>query len=1162
MKLHSIFVKPVDRHIEGVIKADDDTSLQVEIDEYVLTNEVEQRLETFLDAYNNYEGANGVWISGFFGCGKSHLLKMLALLLSNRQIPNIDIAESFASKCGNNKLLAAAIKKAVKTPSQSILFNIDQKADVISKSQVDALLSVFMKVFDESCGYYGKQGYIANFERKLDEDGLLDKFKAAFDALESNGWEWGRQRVDRMSAKIDKAYGQATDASVNGIMDRFKADYKVSIEDFADIVKTYIDRQDDKNFRLNFFVDEVGQYIAENTKLMTNLQTIAESLATKCKGKAWVIVTAQEDMNTIVGEMGKQQGNDFSKIKARFANSMKLTSQDVAEVIQKRLLAKTTDAEPELAALYEEEQNNFQTLFDFSDGGQTYRNFRDKDHFVNCYPFIPYQFELFQLAIRSFSKQNAFEGKHRSVGERSMLGVFQEVAVQISDHEIGELATFDLMFEGIRTALKSQIQSSIAVAENNLENRLAVRLLKALFLVKYVREFKPTLRNLCVLMQDSFSRDLPQLRKDMEEALNLLESQIYIQRNGEVYDFLTDEEKDVAQEIKNTEVDASEVAEELAGIIFDQVIKSKKLRYDETKQDYSFTRKLDDRLFGREHELSVHVVSPFHNDFDRIDNIKMQAMGRAELLVVLPADVRLMQDITLYKQTAKYVGQNISVTQQESLKRILHDKTSSNKDRGADILQSVQQQLGNAQMFVANAEVESSSHDAQMRVHDGFESLIVQTYTNLKLLRGVVYREDDIERCLTDSGNDLFGGDATAMSEAETEMLASINRKSQKGITTTVKTVMEEFEHKPFGWYYAAILCVLAKLCGRGKVEARSDSESLEDKQLLVALKNTKSHGNVVLEPQIEFTASQVRRVKDFYQAFFDRPPSSSEAKSLASQLASSFQELHQELTAVFQQSSTFPFVSVLSESLQQLKELGGKSTKYFFTEFEVTADDLLDLKEDTLDPMRVFMSGPASKLYAEARTFLADQKANLLHVADPAQAQLKAILDDPRCYVSDGIQEAKGLLLSLQKQVQAKVKAELAEAEKQIQELENRIKSIAGYNDLNDEQKSKVAATFEQVVAEVKRQPLVAVVRDSVDRFKEDAYPQLLSSVEKWLQPDSDSSGGVGPVVTVVYVAAKDIHVEFDKPWLDGEEDVDRYQQSQKAAMMEEIKNGKRIQI
>ena len=64
MTLKSIFKKPIDRPIEGVIKADDEASLRLELEEYVLTNEVEKRLESFLDAYNNYENANGVWISG------------------------------------------------------------------------------------------------------------------------------------------------------------------------------------------------------------------------------------------------------------------------------------------------------------------------------------------------------------------------------------------------------------------------------------------------------------------------------------------------------------------------------------------------------------------------------------------------------------------------------------------------------------------------------------------------------------------------------------------------------------------------------------------------------------------------------------------------------------------------------------------------------------------------------------------------------------------------------------------------------------------------------------------------------------------------------------------------------------------------------------------
>ena len=328
MNLKSLFKKPVDRPIDGVIKADDEASLRSEIEEYVLTNEVEKRLETFLDAYNNYEGANGVWISGFFGSGKSHLLKMLALLLENRLIDGAPVIDLMLPKCGDNEILRGDLKRAVAIPSRSILFNIDQKADVISKTQIDALLSVFVKVFDEMCGYYGKHGHIAQFERDLDARGLFTDFQSAYHGLTGRHWRQGREQALLESRNIANAYAQVTGEDTQlalGILDKYRNQYRVSIEDFAEQINAYIERQE-PNFRLNFFVDEVGQYIADNIKLMTNLQTIAESLATRCRGRAWVIVTAQEDMNSVVGEMTRQQGNDFSKIQARFANRMKLTS--------------------------------------------------------------------------------------------------------------------------------------------------------------------------------------------------------------------------------------------------------------------------------------------------------------------------------------------------------------------------------------------------------------------------------------------------------------------------------------------------------------------------------------------------------------------------------------------------------------------------------------------------------------------------------------------------------------------------------------------------------------------------------------------------------------------------------------------------------------------
>ena len=426
MSLKQIFSKSIARAIEGVIKADDQSSLQNELEEYVITNEVEARLQEVLDTYNHYAGANGVWISGFFGSGKSHLLKMLALLLENRTIGGKSTLDYFLEKCqytNNGAFLEAALKQAVAKPSRSILFNIDQKSDVKDKTQTDAILGVFMKVFNEMCGYFGEQSYVAHFERDLDNDGKYAAFKEIYKAQNGRDWENDRAQIILRKNQVDKAYSAITGQEQKGIVDGYRTTDRLSIEEFGDLVKQYIDAQG-KDFRLNFFVDEVGQYIANHSKLMVNLQTIAETLATKCQGRVWVFVTTQEDMDTVLGEMSKQQSNDFSKIQDRFKLRMKLTSTNVSEVIQTRLLAKTEDSKPALASIYEKQQNNFKTLFDFVDGSRRFGNFKDEDNFIRSYPFIPYQFDLFQSCIEKLSKSNAFEGKHSSVGERSMLGVF------------------------------------------------------------------------------------------------------------------------------------------------------------------------------------------------------------------------------------------------------------------------------------------------------------------------------------------------------------------------------------------------------------------------------------------------------------------------------------------------------------------------------------------------------------------------------------------------------------------------------------------------------------------------------------------------------------------------------------------------------------------
>lgn len=1168
--LSTIFAKPIDRPIEGVIKADDDASLRQEVEEYVLTREVAKRLEDFLAAYNDYNGANGVWISGFFGSGKSHLLKMLALLLENRTIDGIAVLNSFLDKCGENEFLRAELKKAVSIPAQSILFNIDQKADVISKTQIDALLAVFVKVFDETCGYYGKQGHIAQFERDLDSRGLYERFQVAYAAIANQPWERGREQALLEKHNIAAAYAEATGApqsSAANILDEYRAQYKVSIEDFAEMVYAYVERKGE-NFRLNFFVDEVGQYIADNTKLMTNLQTLAESLATKCRGRAWIVVTAQEDMTDVVGEMTKRQANDFTKIMARFANRMKLTSTDVAEVIQKRLLQKNDLGIDLLARVYAAQQNNFRTLFDLD--GRRYRTFRDCDDFIHSYPFIPYQFDLFQEAIKSLSQHNAFEGRHSSVGERSMLGVFQQVAKQIGPRPIGRLATFDLMFEGIRTALKSQVQGSILAAEQNLGDDFAVRVLKALFLVKYVKEFKATVRNLTVLMLDSFEADLPALRKRIEASLALLEQQTYIQRTGETYEYLTNEEKDIEQEIKNTEVGTDIVLDELHKLIFEEVLRDRKIRYDENGQDYAFARKLDDTPYGRQAELAIHVISPFHEHAGNETILRSQSMGRDELLVMLPPSDRLMSDLVMHKKTEKYVRQNVSTTQRESVKRLLEIKQSQNRQRRDELIQLVRDLVGQATLAVAGDVYEVGGSDPQTRIQRGFHELITRTYPHLRMLRGMNYSENDIATYLQ-QGNSLFNREDAAFGEAEQEVLAFIRTNRNSGLRSTMQTLVQHFERKPYGWYLAAIQCTLAKLLARGRVEVRRDGTLLDGAELARALRNTHGFANLVFEPQVDFTPGQVSRLKQFYADFFDSPAQHADGRALAQATLTNLKALIEELRQLRREITPYSFAGALDEPLAQVEEIAAKPYAFFLTELDAVEDGLLDAKEQVIDPLRRFMAGPLRTIYDEARTFLDQQHANLGYIqGDDAQA-IRQLLDDPACFQGSRMQQVKSRLDALAAALQAQIEQERDAGVQRLAALRAALEADADFAKLTAQQQADLVQPFDALRDELDRAGLIAVIRDRIRQFDEVNLPTLYSRMVAWARPpvapptSNGDDGKVAPLpveppVNVVTLGALTAH--YAKPWLDNEDDVLDYLAALETALLDAVADGKRVKI
>ena len=222
-------------------------------------------------------------------------------------------------------------------------------------------------------------------ERHLISKGAFDTFKAAFEAANGSTWDQQRDAVAFYRDDIITALAQALKMSAESAglwFDRAREDYRINIEGFAKLVNDYLATRP-ANHKVIFLVDEAGQFIGTSSPLMLNLQTITEELGAKCKGRAWVIVTSQEDIDAAIGEDNKAKSQDFSKIQGRFHTRLSLASSNADEVIGVRLLAKTEAAESALKDVFAGNSDVINNQLSFVGNAVSLRHYKDAAEFAS-----------------------------------------------------------------------------------------------------------------------------------------------------------------------------------------------------------------------------------------------------------------------------------------------------------------------------------------------------------------------------------------------------------------------------------------------------------------------------------------------------------------------------------------------------------------------------------------------------------------------------------------------------------------------------------------------------------------------------------------------------------------------------------------------------------
>lgn len=821
--LKNYFKKNIEREIKAVVKVDDELNMKQELEEYVVTTELLKHFQSIFTAFDNELTHNsqkiGVWISGFFGSGKSHFLKILSYLLENRMVGDKYAVEYFNDKIEDNKLLDT-IKKVAQVPSDVILFDIDTKAGKKKNEQI-RLVDIFEKVFNEKLGL-STTPFVAEIERNLIKAGKYEEFVQEFNNCNVMTWEKCRNGLQFVADKFVEVYSKVMSTSkeeARGVIDLTERTYSLDIKTFAQRVREYIESKGN-NRHVYFLVDEIGQYIGDNRNLILNLQTIEQELEIECGGKAWLMVTSQQAIDDVV----KVVGNDFSKIQGRFDTLLNLSSSDIEEVIKKRILDKKEEYKESLELLYEKDESIINNLLTFKNAAYQ-KSYKDKTDFAQTYPFIPYQFVLLQNVFTNIRKQG-YAGKAISSGERSLLGSIQLTTIDYRDYEEGTLIPFYAFYNTIDKYLEFQIKNVIKVANDAVTagvlTNTDINVLKILFMLKNIKEIPANIDNIATLYVSNINDDKLSIKKEITDSLRKLENQTLIQRNNEEYKFLTDEEQEINREIKQIVIDQNRITDYLNKIIYGYIYTDNKFTYK--GKNFPITKYVDNMKFSQEYDIGIKVISS-QVGRDDTDIIIQSSAEKKYIYIKLELSTLIYSEIETCLQVEEYKRSKSGILQTTQIEDILRTKQREVEAAEGRIKNNVREQLNEAEIMIAGDRQNINSKDAKSRINEALEILVNNIYNKFSYIKKN-YTTQDIRELWNINKQVVLANEVEFLNQKAYEAMQDyIQQKNEFNLPITIRTLLQDFNAAPYGFLDDDILYLLARLLKTETVSLYYSSE-------------------------------------------------------------------------------------------------------------------------------------------------------------------------------------------------------------------------------------------------------------------------------------------------------------------------------------------------
>jgi Family of unknown function (DUF6079) len=918
-----LFASDISRNIEEVIKVDqeDEQILREELAEYVATDSIRSHFRTILEHYweipKKPRDGIGVWVSGFFGSGKSSFAKYLGLALENREILGEHAGDLLASQIGDKAISVLLHNIGEQIPTHAVIFDISTDRGIRSGSQT--ITEIMYRLFLQSLRYAGDLD-LSELEITLEEQGRLEEFKAKYKELFEKSW-------DAEKGKVAFAMQQAS-----RVMHELESDTFTTVESWRESVKGRADitpgRLAERSLELMkrrrpghslvFVIDEVGQFVARDVQKMLDLQAVNQSLGRVGRGKMWLIVTSQEKLSELVGGLGSNRV-ELARLMDRFPQQLQvhLEPSDIAEVTGRRVLAKNAEAQRILRELFERNRGRL------TDNTRIAAAIKlpelSTNAFVDLYPLLPYQIDLI---INVVSGLRTAGGASRHVGgaNRTIIKLAQQLLihpdVNLAAAQIGELARIDQVYDLVSSNIPSELRGKIDAIKAQVDDPLAQPVAKAICLLQYVQSIHRTPENIASALQSSVEGE-SRLTK-VKSALDALESALLVRRGEDGYRIPSpaeDDWEDIRASAKLKQADENRIH---AGLV-------RAIWQPQPSHTLNGVKLFKAGLYlnGREvldGDIDVHLSLVEQGE---IEQSVADARRRSQIEAKSIFWVGAVSD-TIYRETeelfrsreilnrkergaqnkdeAKLVAEEKrrEKRHEDELRRLLtqallagsvffrgNDRSpgESSTDIGRATGQILEAALPEVFHRFGEAAAQLKRGDLETLMnHDNLLGL-PPVFTQLRLVR-------------EESGKPVFETESGPLAE----MLAMIKDRTDYGESATGKYLATEFANEPFGWEFEVVRLFAVTLLRAGMVQATSKTQVIDSANSPIAhntFPNNSLFRATSFQPKVGADHEHVVEAADNFKDTFGKDVKEIELKVVAGEIRVEVEKREQSVREV-----------------------------------------------------------------------------------------------------------------------------------------------------------------------------------------------------------------------------------------------------------------------